>query len=60
MFIVGTVPFPDERSITLAAKRGLIVTDHHFNLLGINTFRWPSGLYSFICLLPAVVDSFGA
>ena len=44
MAIVGTVPYPDERSIRLAARRGIIITNHHFNLLGLNTFRWPSSL----------------
>lgn len=42
MMIVGTIPYPDEISIKLAAKRGIIVTDHHFDLLGSNTFRFPS------------------
>ncbi len=44
MMIVGTIPYPDEISIALAAKRGLIVTDHHFDLLGSNTFRFPSSI----------------
>eukprot|EP01083_Nonionella_stella_P090915 254104_1 len=39
--IVGTVPYPDEKSLQMAAKRGLAITDHHFNLLGMNTFRFP-------------------
>eukprot|EP00117_Sycon_ciliatum_P039994 scpid74399/ scgid29458/ len=43
-FLVGTVPYPDEKSLTLASRRGLVVTNHHFNLLGINTFRWPSAI----------------
>ena len=43
-FLVGTVPYPDEKSLTLASRRGLVVTNHHFNLLGINTFRWPGAI----------------
>ena len=39
--IVGTVPYPDENSLKLAAKRGIAITDHHFNLMGVNTFRFP-------------------
>ena len=44
MMIVGTIPYPDEISIKLAAKRGIIVTDHHFDLLGSNTFQFPSSI----------------
>ena len=43
-FLVGTVPYPDEKSLTLASRRGLVVGDHHFNLLGLNTFRWPGDM----------------
>lgn len=37
----GTWIFPDEPQIALAAKRGLIVTQHHAIPLGINVARWP-------------------
>eukprot|EP00117_Sycon_ciliatum_P034473 scpid76468/ scgid26304/ len=43
-FQPGTVPYPDEQSLTLASRRGLIVTDSHFNTLGINTLRWPASM----------------
>ena len=33
-WIVGTVPSPDEPSVSLASRRGLVVAHHHFNLLG--------------------------
>jgi len=45
MFLVGTVPLPDERSIAHASRRGFIITHHHFNLLGLDTFRWPSSMH---------------
>ena len=44
MMIVGTVPYPDEKSIGLASKRGIVITNHHFNLMASNTFRFPSEL----------------
>ena len=44
--IVGTVPYPDEKSISLACRRGLVVVDHHFNLLGLNTYRWPREMFA--------------
>lgn len=44
MWLVGTVPNPDEPSVFLASRRGLIVVHHHFNLLGLDTFRWPAAL----------------
>ena len=37
----GTVPYPDESATKLAARRGLVITSSHFNLLGSNTYRWP-------------------
>eukprot|EP01084_Bolivina_argentea_P199857 341877_1 len=39
--IVGTDPLPDENSLFLAAKRGLIIADHHFNQFGFSSFRFP-------------------
>ena len=44
MMIVGTIPYPDEISIGLASKRGIVITNHHFNLFGSNTFRYPSAI----------------
>jgi hypothetical protein len=37
----GTVSYPDETSVAVATRRGLVVTASHFNLLGSNTYRWP-------------------
>lgn len=39
--LVGTNPFPDEDSVSLVARRGVVVQHHHYNLLGINVFTWP-------------------
>ena len=37
----GTVSYPDEAVVAVAARRGLVLTASHFNLLGSNTYRWP-------------------
>ena len=39
--IPGTFTFPDEQHQVLASKRGLINSQHHINVVGLNTFRWP-------------------
>ena len=41
--LVGTNPFPDDRAVKLAARRGLTVMHHHYNLLGSQVTRWPLG-----------------
>ena len=38
--ILGTTPYPDERSLKLAARRGVILTASHFEILGFNAFAW--------------------
>jgi hypothetical protein len=49
MVIPGTWIFPYEPQIRLAVKRGLIITQHHVNVLGLDTYRWPDNApYSFI------------
>lgn len=40
-FLPGTDPFPDEKSLALASRRGLAITSHHFDLLGTCVHRWP-------------------
>jgi len=46
--LVGTIPFADEKSLDLANKRGLYIGEHHFMVLGTNTFRFPEGVpYSY-------------
>jgi len=41
MVAPGTWIFPDDPQVRLAAKRGLIVTQHHAIPLGLNVARWP-------------------
>jgi hypothetical protein len=41
MIIPGTFIFSDEPAIRLAGRRGLIISQHHCEILGTNTFRWP-------------------
>lgn len=38
--ILGTTPYPDERSLKLAARRGVVLTASHFEILGFNAFAW--------------------
>jgi hypothetical protein len=40
--IPGTAPFPDEPSLALATRRGLVLSQHHVTVCGLNTYRWPS------------------
>ena len=37
----GTWIFPDDPQVKLAARRGLIITQHHAIPLGLNVARWP-------------------
>ncbi|HKW62795.1 MAG TPA: glycosyl hydrolase 115 family protein [Candidatus Acidoferrum sp.] len=37
----GTWIFPDDPQVRLAAKRGLIIAQHHAIPLGLNVARWP-------------------
>lgn len=39
--LVGTNPFPDDSATALAARRGLVISHHHYDLLGGNVFSWP-------------------
>ncbi|HKW18241.1 MAG TPA: glycosyl hydrolase 115 family protein [Terriglobales bacterium] len=41
MVAPGTWIFPDDPQVRLAARRGLIVTQHHAIPLGLNVARWP-------------------
>jgi hypothetical protein len=38
--LMGTTPYPDERSLKLAARRGVVITASHFEILGFNAFAW--------------------
>ena len=49
MVCPGTFNFPYEPQIVAAGERGLILTQHHVEPLGLNTYRWPSDQpYSFV------------
>jgi Glycosyl hydrolase family 115 len=41
MVAPGTWIFPDEPQVKLAAKRGLVIAQHHATPLGMNVARWP-------------------
>lgn len=48
MVVAGTWPFPDEPQDRLAARRGLLLNQHHAEPLGVNFSRWPKGVpYNF-------------
>ncbi|MGH9395511.1 MAG: glycosyl hydrolase 115 family protein [Terriglobia bacterium] len=48
MVIPGTWIFPYEPQIKAAEERGLVVSQHHVNVLGLDTYRWPKDKpYSF-------------
>lgn len=48
MVIPGTWIFPYEPQIKAAEDRGLVVSQHHVNVLGLDTYRWPKDkTYSF-------------
>ena len=48
MVTPGTFIFPYEPQVVAAGERGLIITQHHVEPLGLNTYRWPSDQpYSF-------------
>lgn len=41
MVLPGTYLFADEPAWAWAARRGLAITEHHHEGLGVNVFRWP-------------------
>jgi Glycosyl hydrolase family 115 len=48
MIVPGTFIFPDEPQVKAAGERGLIISQHHIEVLGTNTYRWPDDKpYSF-------------
>ncbi|MGA8598912.1 MAG: glycosyl hydrolase 115 family protein, partial [Bryobacteraceae bacterium] len=48
MIVPGTWIFPYEPQIQAAVDRGLVITQHHMNVLGLDTYRWPKDRpYSF-------------
>ena len=48
MIVPGTWIFPDDAQVEAAAKRGLIINQHHAIPLGVNVARWPKDVpYNF-------------
>ncbi len=48
MIVPGTFIFPYEPQVAAAGARGLIITQHHAEPLGLNVYRWPEEVpYSF-------------
>ncbi|MFN0170442.1 MAG: glycosyl hydrolase 115 family protein, partial [Bryobacteraceae bacterium] len=48
MIVPGTFIFPDEPQVKAAGERGLMITQHHIEVLGTNTWKWPEEApYSF-------------
>lgn len=48
MIVPGTFIFPDEPQVKAASERGLMITQHHIEVLGTNTWKWPEDApYSF-------------
>ncbi len=43
MIVAGTFLFPDEPQMKAATARGLILSQHHMEPLGLNVYRWPEG-----------------
>lgn len=41
MIIPNTFVFPYEPAVRAAADRGLVITHHHMEPLGLNVYRWP-------------------
>jgi hypothetical protein len=41
MVLIGTNPFPDDTATALAARRGLVLASHHYDIVSSNVFSWP-------------------
>lgn len=57
MVAPGTWIFPDDPQVREAAKRGLIVTQHHATPLGMNVARWPQDVPYNYATNPEVLES---
>lgn len=44
MVVAGTFLFPDEPQMKAATARGLILSQHHMEPLGLNVYQWPEGV----------------
>jgi len=41
--LIGTNPYPDENSVALVSRRGVVIQHHHYDILGMNVYQWPLG-----------------
>jgi hypothetical protein len=41
IIVPGTFIFPYEPQVRAAGERGLVISQHHIEVLGLNTWRWP-------------------
>ena len=41
MMTPGTFLFPDEPQVKAARDRGIVISQHHIEVVGLNTYRWP-------------------
>lgn len=57
MVVPGTWIFPYEPQIKAAGERGLIVTQHHVNTLGLDTYKWPKDKLMSYLSDPASLES---
>jgi hypothetical protein len=57
MIVPGTFIFPYEPQVRAAGERGLIVTQHHIEVLGLNTWRWPEDKPYSIFSHPKLLES---
>jgi hypothetical protein len=37
--LIGTNPYPDDASVAMVGQRGVVVMQHHYDLLGVNVFQ---------------------
>lgn len=58
MVVPGTFIFPDERCQELAARRGLVLNQHHILVVGLNTWRWPKDVPFSYSKHPQIMENY--
>ena len=58
MLVPATFPFPDERCHELTARRGLIISQHHILVMGLNTYQWPADVPFSHTKQPAIMERY--
>jgi hypothetical protein len=56
LVVPATFAFPDELCVKLAHRRGLAIGQHHIQVLGLNTWRWPNNLPYSYSRHPAILE----